>query len=241
VQLVALADDQVRVELSPAGMDNGFAVRVSVGAGGADTVTVTFLETLPPSPTQSSVKVVVAPSGPVDSEPLPGLLPLQPPLAVQLVALADDQVRVELSPAWMDNGLAVRVSVGAGGADTVTVTRLDALPPSPVQVSAKVVVAVSGPMDSDPLPGLLPLQPPLAVQTVAFLVDQDRVAALPTSTDVGVTDNVIRGLLAGAPQAANEHRDATSPIVSSLARNINFLSPELTPRDARVIPMPGAL
>jgi hypothetical protein len=137
----------------------------------------------------------------------------------------------------MDSGFAVRVSVGAGGAETVTVTRFDVLPPSPVQISEKVVVAPSGPVDSDPLTDLLPLQPPLAVQTVAFLVDQDRVAAFPTSTDVGVTDNVIRGLLAGAPQAANDNRDATSPIVSSLTRNINFLSREPAPREARVVPM----
>jgi hypothetical protein len=120
-------------------------------------------------------------------------------------------------------------------------TFLETLPPSPVQVSLKYVVVVSGPVVSDPLVGLLPLQPRLAVQRVAFVVDQDRVAAFPTSTDVGVADNVIRGLLAGAPKAANEHRDATSPIVSSLARNINFLSPELTPRDARAIPMPCAI
>jgi hypothetical protein len=141
----------------------------------------------------------------------------------------------------MDNGLAVSVNVGAGGADTVTVTRFDALPPSPEQVSVKAVLTASGPVGSDPLIGLLPLQPPLAVQAVALRADQERVAAPPASTDVGVTDNVIRGLLAGAPQAANEQRDATSPIVSSLARNISFLSPELTPRDARVIPMPGAI
>ena len=165
------------------------------------------------------------------------LLPLQPPLAVQLVALVDDQVSVELSPAWMDNGFAARVSVGAGGADTVTVTRFDALPPSPVQVSVNDFVVASEPVVSDPLVGLLPLQPPLAVQTVAFLVDQDRVAAFPTSTDVGVADNVIRGLLAGAPQAANDNRDATSPIVSSRTRNINFLSREPAPREARVVPI----
>ena len=132
----------------------------------------------------------------------------------------------------MDSGLAARVSVGTGGAETVTVTLFDTLPPSPVQVSVSTMVVVSGPVVSDPLVGLLPLQPRLAVQTVAFLVDQDRVAAFPTSTDVGVTDNVMRGLLAGAPQAANDNRDATSPIVSSLTRNINFLSREPAPREA---------
>ena len=79
----------------------------------------------------------MAPSGPVDSDPLTGLPPLQPPLAVQLVALVDDQVSVELSPAWTESGFAVSVSVGsgAGGADTVTVTFLETLPPSPTQSS----------------------------------------------------------------------------------------------------------
>ena len=76
----------------------------------------------------------------------------------------------------------------------------------------------------------------------ADIADQDRVAAFPTSTEVGVTDNVIRGLLAGAPQAANDNRrDATSPIVSSLTRNINILSRGPAPRDARVIPMRVAI
>jgi hypothetical protein len=36
-------------------MDNGLAVSVNVGAGGADTAIVTLLETLPPPPTQTSV------------------------------------------------------------------------------------------------------------------------------------------------------------------------------------------
>jgi hypothetical protein len=85
------------------------------------------------------------------------------------------------------------------------------------------VVVVSGPVDSDPLSGLLPLQPPLAAQAVALLVDQERVAEPPISTDVGVTDNVIRALLAGALHAANDNKQVASPIVSSLARNIDFL------------------
>jgi hypothetical protein len=122
----------------------------------------------------------------------------------------------------MDNRLAVSVNVGAGGVDTVTATRFEALPPPPVQVSVKAVLAASGPVDSDPLIGLLPLQPPLAVQAVALRVDQERVAAPPASTDVGVTDNVIRGLFAGAPQATNDNKHVTSPIASSLARIIDL-------------------
>jgi hypothetical protein len=51
---------------------------------------------------------------PVESEPLVPLVPDQAPEAVQAVALADDQVRVELLPLVMVLGLAVRAAVGAG-------------------------------------------------------------------------------------------------------------------------------
>ena len=71
-------------------------------------------------------------SGPVDSEPLVDLDPVQPPLAVQEVAFVEDQVSVEAPPVVTDVGLAVSVSVGAGGGITVTVTLCDVVPPSPV-------------------------------------------------------------------------------------------------------------
>ena len=60
---------------------------------------------------------------------------LQAPLAVQAVALVLDQVRVVLAPALIVVGLAASVTVGFGGAVTVTVTEAAALPPVPVQVS----------------------------------------------------------------------------------------------------------
>lgn len=52
-------------------------------------------------------------------EPLVALLPVQPPLAVQLVALVLDQVRVEDPPVVMLVGEAEKETVGAG---VVTVT-----------------------------------------------------------------------------------------------------------------------
>jgi hypothetical protein len=46
--------------------------------------------------------------------PLVASLPLHDPLAVQLVALVEDQVSVELAPRIMLVGLAVSVTVGLG-------------------------------------------------------------------------------------------------------------------------------
>lgn len=60
-------------------------------------------------------------------------MPDQAPEAVQVVALVDVQVRVELAPLAMFAGLALMDTVGAG-AETVTVADCDADPPVPVQV-----------------------------------------------------------------------------------------------------------
>ena len=71
-------------------------------------------------------------------------MPDQPPEAVQVVALVLDQVRVVVPPLLVLVGLAVSATVGAGvDDDTVTVAELLALPPPPVQVSEKVLVALS--------------------------------------------------------------------------------------------------
>lgn len=61
-------------------------------------------------------------------------MPLQPPEALQVVALVEDQVNVEAAPLLTVVGLALNVTVGAGVV-TVTVADWDALPPVPVQVS----------------------------------------------------------------------------------------------------------
>ena len=78
--------------------------------------------------------MVLAVNAPVDCDPLTGKAPLQPPLAVHEVALAADQVRVELLPEVMALGPALKVTVGAP-AETVTVTAWLALPPGPLQVN----------------------------------------------------------------------------------------------------------
>lgn len=75
--------------------------------------------------------MAVAVSAPVEALPLVARAPLQPPDAVQLVALPDDQASVALPPLASVAGVAVRVTVGAG--TTVTVALALALPPAPVQ------------------------------------------------------------------------------------------------------------
>jgi hypothetical protein len=75
-----------------------------------------------------------------------GSAPDHAPEAVQDVALVDDQVSVEKVPLVTDDGFAEIDTVGAGG---VTVTWADAvaLPPAPVHVREKALVAVSAPVD----------------------------------------------------------------------------------------------
>jgi len=75
----------------------------------------------------------VALSAPVLALPLVGSLPLQPPEAVQLVALLEDQLRVAVPPLLTVAGFALRLTVG--GAATLTVTDWVAFPPGPPHVS----------------------------------------------------------------------------------------------------------
>jgi hypothetical protein len=56
---------------------------------------------------------VVALSAPVVVEPLVASLPLQPPDAVQEVALVEDQANVDAAPLWTVLGLAENVTAGA--------------------------------------------------------------------------------------------------------------------------------
>ena len=62
-----------------------------------------------------------------------------------------------------------------------------------MHVSENKVVAVRGPVLCDPLVAFAPLQSPLAVHEVAFVLDQVRVAALPLMTVLGLADNVTEG------------------------------------------------
>ena len=180
-QELALVELQVSVAEVPVPIIVGLAVSVTAGAGGVWlTVTIAVAALVPPAPVQLSEKFVVAVSAPVEVLPLTAFTPLQPPEATQEVALVELQVSVAAVPVPIIVGLAVSVTAGAGGVWlTVTVAAAALVPPAPVQLSEKFVVAVSAPVEVLPLVDFTPLQPPEAAQEVAFVELHERVAVLP--------------------------------------------------------------
>ena len=85
------------------------------GAGVLARVTVTDLLALPPAPEQVSVNVVSAVIAAEVSVPEIALLPVQPPEAVQLVALLVDHCNEVVPEALTDVGVALQVITGSGG------------------------------------------------------------------------------------------------------------------------------
>jgi hypothetical protein len=120
LQLVALLEDQLSVEDPPLLMLVGFALKLTVGLAGADTLTVTDRLALPPEPVQVSVYVVVALSALVLQLPLVDSLPVHPPEALQLVALLEDQLSMEVDPLLTVVGVADKATVGAGATGALT-------------------------------------------------------------------------------------------------------------------------
>jgi len=117
------------------------------------------------------------------SLPEVALVPDQPPEAMHDVALVEDQVRVADPPLLTDSGLAVRDTVGAGVAVTVTVADAFCVPPAPVQDRLNVLVLVSAPVEPLPDVALAPDQPPEAAHDVAFVEDHVSVDDPPLATD----------------------------------------------------------
>jgi len=171
VQLVALAEFQVSVELPPCTRAAGAAVSVSVGTG-CVTLTVTVRDAVPPAPVQVSTKSVATVNAPLTCVPDVAFVPAQPPDAVQLVALLADQLRVVVPPDSTEVGVAVKLIDGTGGGVTWTCVTWAAVPPGPVHVSVYVCVAVRAPVDWLPDVAFAPDQPPDAVQLVALVADQ---------------------------------------------------------------------
>jgi hypothetical protein len=132
VQAVALVEDQVRVDVPPWATLLGLAAIETVG-GAAETVTVADCDAEPPAPVQVRVNFVVVVSVGVVWEPAVVSEPLQPPEAVQAVALVEDQVNADVAPLFTVVGFAVKVTAGAGVV-TDTVADCAALPPLPVQL-----------------------------------------------------------------------------------------------------------
>jgi len=129
VQEVALRELHVNVEAPPLATAAGAAVNVTV----APILTVTLEVVLvPPGPAQVSVYVAGAVKAPVLCVPLVASGPLQPPDAVQAVALVEFQLNVEAPPLATVVGVAMNVMVGA----TLTVIFDGTLvPPGPLQIS----------------------------------------------------------------------------------------------------------
>jgi hypothetical protein len=134
VQAVAFVADQVSVELVPLATELGAALISTVGAGEL-TETAADCVALPPGPVHVNEYVELADTAPVDCEPVSPLEPLQPPDAVQEVALVLDQASVEEVPEFTMLGVALSMTIGAT-LDTVTVADCVAEPPAPVQVSS---------------------------------------------------------------------------------------------------------
>jgi hypothetical protein len=167
-QDVALVELQVNVDVPPADTAVGAADSVAVGIGRILTVALAGV-LVPPAPAQTSEYTVAAVNGPVLRLPLAAKLPLQPPEAVQDVALVELQVSVDEPPVATLEGEALTLAVGAAGKG-LTVTDAAAaglVPPGPEQVNEKVELAVSAPVLCEPLAASVPLQLPAARHAVA--------------------------------------------------------------------------
>jgi hypothetical protein len=111
---------------------------------------------------------------------------------MQDAAWVADQVSMELLPLVTVLGPADKLTVGAGVV-TDTVADCEALPPLPVQLRVKVPLAVSAPVLCEPLTALEPDQDPEAVQAVALVADQVRVALSPLATVLGLAARLMVG------------------------------------------------
>lgn len=143
----------------------------------------------------------------VTSSPTVARSPAQSPEAVQLLASVDVQASRDVEPALTLDGLAVRVSVGAG-AVTATATSREIVPPAPVQLSPKVVAVVSAALASLPEVPRAPVQPPEAVQEVAPEVLHCSCVVAPRVTLAGEADSVRVG-------AEGEEATATAAVAAA--------------------------
>ena len=127
---------------------------------------------------------------PVLCVPLVALAPLQPPEAVQDVALVELHVSVEVPPLEMTEGFATKVAVGMILTRTVDTPLV---PPVPMQLKEYELGIVIAPVLCVPLVALAPLQPPEAVQEAALVELHVSVDVPPLAIEVGFAVNVTVG------------------------------------------------
>lgn len=137
MQSDALVELHVRVDVPFASIVSGSAESEMVGVGCGVVFTVISFWIGPPAPVQLSMYVVVAETV-TFWFPESALEPVHPPEAVHEVAFVEVQASVEVPPACIVVGVAVKVSVGAPGevGVTFTVTDFEIGPFGPVQLSA---------------------------------------------------------------------------------------------------------
>jgi hypothetical protein len=101
----------------------------------------------------------------------------------------------------------VSITVGEGGGGgpgpTLTVTDWLALPPAPLQVKLNVPVDVSGPVLCVPVVAFAPDHAPEAVQVLAFVDDQLKVASSPALTEAGFALRETVGAGGGSPPSTS--------------------------------------
>jgi hypothetical protein len=208
VQEVALVAFHVNIELNPDATVLGAELMLTAGAADL-TETDADCVAVPPGPVQVNTYVALAFSAPEDCEPLRALPPDQSPEAVHAVTFCVDQVRVEAAPDTTVLGEALKVTIG-GKAETVTVADCAADPPSPVQASSYSVVLLSAPVDQVPLVATGPLQPPEALQAVAFCALQVKVDMPPLATAAGAAVKVTVG--AGVATTTSADSEDVPPV-----------------------------
>ena len=112
---------------------------------------------------------------------------------------------------------------------TVTVADCAALPPGPVQVSVKLVAALTAPVLALPVVGSLPDQPPGAVQPAAFVEDQARVEADPLTTVLGVAVRLTCGAFTPAGPVVGDTALAPPQPLTSPANAEDSRAPKRRP------------
>ncbi len=179
---------------APRAIVEGEAEIVTVGKGGAVTVTAAELVRLPPGPVQSSVYVVVPMAVGVSViEPATACVPDHAPDAVQLVTLLVLHVIVVDAPSASVEGDAEIVTTSIGVV-TITVAELVVLPPGPVQSSVYVAVPTAdGVSVAEPLVPQVPDHAPDAMQDVALVVLHVIVVDTPSAIVEGEAEIVAVG------------------------------------------------
>jgi hypothetical protein len=96
-------------------------------------------------------------------------------------------------------------------------------PPGPMQFKLKLVVLTSAPVDTLPLTFCAPVQPPEAVQPVAFVALQLSVEGAPLAMLVGDAVNDTVGADSGVAASCEEHDARASdntPVMADAARRL---------------------